>query len=116
MKILVSTLFFLTMLISANSQGFNIGAKAGLNLYTINSDDATNFETKTGLHLGLLGHLHLTRQYGLQLEALYSSQGANYSFAGTDNTVSLSYINIPVLFQYMFNYGFRLQAGPQIGF
>lgn len=29
---------------------------------------------------------------------------------------NLDYINIPVLFQYMFDNGFRIQAGPQVGF
>lgn len=115
MKILSFFILSLIMLSDVTGQHFNIGAKAGLNLYNINSDDAADYETKAGLHLGLLGHLHLTRQYGLQLEALYSSQGARYSFAGNEYDLNLSYINVPILFQYMFNYGFRIQAGPQVG-
>ena len=33
-----------------------------------------------------------------------------------DTKYNLDYINVPVLFQYMFDNGFRLQAGPQVGF
>ena len=29
---------------------------------------------------------------------------------------NLDYINVPLLLQYMFDNGFRLQAGPQLGF
>ncbi|GAO29294.1 hypothetical protein JCM15548_11468 [Geofilum rubicundum JCM 15548] len=38
-----------------------------------------------------------------------------YSMQGNKNT-SLNYINIPLIFQYMYDNGFRLQAGPQLGF
>jgi hypothetical protein len=90
----------------------NIGIKGGLNLYNINGNGGSDL--KSGLHLGLLSHIHLTKQFAFQPEIMYSAQGTKLS--GSDNSLNLDYINIPLLFQYMFDNGFRLQAGPQVGF
>ena len=38
----------------------------------------------------------------------------NVDNSGTD--YNLNYMNVPVLLQYMFENGFRLEGGPQIGF
>jgi len=89
----------------------NLGIKGGVNLYNINSDDDTQFEQITGYHFGLLGHIHLSSQWALQPELVYSSQGAEYG----EIRYNLDYVNIPVMLQYMFDNGFRLQAGPQLG-
>jgi hypothetical protein len=35
---------------------------------------------------------------------------------GSSIKFNLNYLNLPVLVQYMFDNGFRLEAGPQIGF
>jgi hypothetical protein len=43
---------------------------------------------------------------------MYSGQGATYS----GDEIKLSYINVPVIGQYMFGEGFRIQTGPQFGF
>lgn len=101
---------------SAKAQHVNMGVKAGLNVYNINTDNNTSYDSKTGLNLGLIGHIHLSRQLALQPEVVYSAQGAKYTVAGTETKIKLNYINVPVLFQYMFDNGFRLQAGPQVGF
>jgi len=101
---------------TVKAQHVNFGIKAGLNLYTINSDDNTDFNTKAGFHAGVIGHIHLARQFAVQPEILYSAQGAKYTSEGVETKVNLGYINIPVMVQYMFNNGFRLQAGPQVGF
>ena len=66
--------------------------------------------------MGLLGHIHLAPQVGLQPEIMYSSQGASTTNSNLKTKLNLDYVNIPVLLQYMFDNGFRLQAGPQVGF
>lgn len=97
---------------TAAAQNINIGVKGGLNSYTINNDNDSDFDSKIGLNIGLLGHIHLTDQYAFQPELVYSMQGAT-----TGNTdIKLDYINVPLLLQYMFDNGFRIQAGPQLGF
>jgi hypothetical protein len=93
-----------------SAQHVNIGVKGGLNVYNVTNG---NFSPRNGVHLGLLGHLHLTENVGFQPEIYYSAQGGKFGNSG--NTLNLDYINVPVLLQYFFNNGFRLQAGPQLG-
>lgn len=102
--------FALTGTVSA--QHVNIGVKGGLNIYTLS--EGSQYSSKAGLNLGLLGHVHLTDQFALQPEIYYSGQGAKIENINTN--LNLDYINVPVLLQYMFDNGFRIQAGPQLGF
>lgn len=97
---------------SLSAQHMNIGVKGGLNVYNVTNN--SEFNQKAGLHLGLLGHAHLSDHFSLQPELFYSSQGAK--FGNSSNRLNLDYLNVPVLLQYMFDNGFRLQAGPQVGF
>jgi hypothetical protein len=101
---------------AANAQNVNIGIKGGLNVYNINNDNGAKYDDKVGFNVGLLGHIHLTKQLALQPELVYSTQGAKSTTAGIETKLNLGYINVPILLQYMFDNGFRLQAGPQIGF
>jgi hypothetical protein len=99
-----------------SSQHAALGLKGGLNIYNINYDNGPTYDSKLGFHAGLLGHIHLAPQLALQPEVVYSSQGAKYTSGSTESKLNLGYINVPVLVQYMFDNGFRLQAGPQVGF
>lgn len=101
---------------SVTAQHVNIGIKGGLNVYNVRESNNTDISSRAGYHLGLMGHLHLTDQFGMQPEVVFSTQGAKYNMSGANSTLKLNYVNVPVMFQYMFNNGFRLQAGPQLGF
>lgn len=101
---------------SVTAQDVNFGIKGGLNVYTLNNDNDADYNSKAGFNLGLLAHIHLAKQWTLQPEIVYSSQGAKINTGNTETRINLDYINIPVLVQYMFDNGFRLQAGPQLGF
>jgi hypothetical protein len=117
MKFFVATsmaVFFIAA--AATAQHANIGVKAGLNIYTIHTNNNTAYDSKTGLNLGLMAHIHLSRQIAFQPELVYSGQGAKYTIAGITTALKLDYINVPLLLQYMFDNGFRLEAGPQVGF
>ncbi len=97
---------------TVKAQHINLGIKGGLNVYNI--DGNSQYKSKAGLNLGVLGHIHLTDKFALQPELYYSSQGAKTE--NPDININLNYLNVPVLFQYMFDNGFRIQAGPQLGF
>src|SRR5678816_4493096 len=107
-----------TVFITASifAQQAAIGLKAGLNVSNLSNSTGYDMGSKLGLNGGLLAHIHLNPSLALQPEAVYSSQGAKYTITGTEHTLSLNYINIPVQLQYMFNNGFRVQTGPQVGF
>jgi hypothetical protein len=112
----IFTMAAIMLALAATAQHVNIGIKAGLNIYTINNDNNAKYDPKAGLNLGLIGHIHLTKQLAFQPEIVYSGQGAKFTTAGVETKINLDYINLPLLFQYMFDNGFRIQAGPQIGF
>ena len=90
----------------------NLGIKGGVNAYNVHNDNDTKYDTKAGFHFGLLGHIHFDSQFAIQPEIVFSGQGAKIG----DTNYNLNYVNVPVLFQYMFDNGFRIQAGPQVGF
>jgi hypothetical protein len=103
----------LALLISATTlfaQVPKYGIKAGLNMATVTGSGG---DLKPGFNGGVLAHIHITPAFSLQPEVMYSNQGTKYS---SDNKLLLNYINIPLLLQYNFDNGFRLQGGPQVGF
>jgi hypothetical protein len=87
-----------------------LGIKAGVNIADFN-DDLVTQDSRIGFHGGLLVHVHVKPQLAIQPELVYSQQGAEFS----TGKQKLDYLNIPFLIQYLFNGGFRLQTGPQIG-
>jgi len=97
---------------NAPAGNISLGIKGGVNVYNVHNDNDIKYDPRTGYHFGLLGHIHFDNQFAIQPEIVYSAQGAKIG----DTKYNLDYINVPVLFQYMFDNGFRLQAGPQAGF
>ena len=93
----------------------SIGIKGGVNYYNIHNDNSTTYDPKVGFNVGLLGHIHVARHFALQPEIQYSVQGTKFDINNSTTKYNLSYINVPVLLQYMWDNGFRLQAGPQAG-
>jgi len=117
MKYLLSAAVAAFLMIGAvSAQHMNVGVKVGLNLFDIASDDNSENDMKAGIHLGLLGHFHLSETLAFQPEVVFSGQGAKFTNGVLDSKLKLDYVNVPLLIQYMFDNGFRLQAGPQIGF
>lgn len=95
------------------------GIKGGVNLATWNHADKSvqdQLESRLGFHVGLLSHNHLSNKIAIQPELQFSTQGTEVERGDDDIEYRLSYLNIPVMFQYMFNNGFRIEAGPYVGF
>ena len=113
--ILAATVLFA---FGANAQvKAHFGIKAGMNASELHGEgDNDNAKTKIGFHAGGLAHIHGNSNWAFQPEVIYSLEGAKYDVAGVDGNINLSYLNVPLLAQYMFDNGFRIQAGPQIGF
>ena len=106
---------FTSVILFAQQTG--LGLKAGLNVSHLQGGDNALNGSKLGLNAGLLAHLHINNTFAIQPEVMYSSQGAKYTNVdGVEHELSLNYINIPLNLQYMFQNGFRLQTGPQVGF
>ena len=113
-----TTLFAATffLLLGAKAQQVHPGVKGGVNVSQLNFDNNTPSDSKIGLHLGVLAHIHTSsKSWAIQPELLYSMEGAQ-EIGNSSLKFNLNYLNIPVLLQYMFDNGFRLEGGPQIGF
>ncbi|HEU5366437.1 MAG TPA: porin family protein [Hanamia sp.] len=112
--IFAATIFFM---LSAKAQSTHFGIKAGLNASSLNSNPSnSDMQTKIGFNAGFLAHIHTASElWAIQPEVYYSDEGAK-SKSNSENKINLGYINVPVLLQYMFDNGFRIEAGPQVGF
>ena len=100
--------------LKTNAQHVEFGLKGGLNVADVHSN-STNYDARASVYGGGLAHIHLSEHIALQPELVYSSQGMKTTVADGSHTLRLNYVNLPVLFQYMFGDGFRLQTGPQLG-
>jgi hypothetical protein len=112
--IIFGALFFL--LSAASAQHVHFGIKGGVNVAQLHFDNNTSSDSKVGLHAGVLVHIHTSsKSWAVQPELLYSMEGAQ-KIGNSSTKFNLNYLNVPVLVQYLFENGFRLEAGPQIGF
>lgn len=111
--IFTATLFLLS---NAKAQDVHFGIKAGLNASSLNYKNNSDMQTKIGFNAGLLAHIHTSSEmWAIQPELYYSAEGAK-SKSNSNESLNLGYLNLPVLIQYMFDNGFRVEAGPQVGF
>lgn len=114
MKTILSIIFLLCVAVVGRAQtaDTHFGLKAGVNVSSLDVKDGVDFDSKAGLYIGGLAHVHLSPHFAVQPELVYSQQGGKDG----DEKWKINYINIPVLFQYMTGGGLRLQTGPQVGF
>ena len=116
--IMMAAAVFTVATVSAQTEA-HFGIKGGLNaseLHVTNNggNAALKSDTRIGYHVGALAHIHKrASHWALQPEVMYSLEGAKNA---NDNFTNLSYVNVPILVQYMFDNGFRIEAGPQLGF
>ncbi|OMQ09529.1 porin family protein [[Flexibacter] sp. ATCC 35103] len=97
---------------NVNAQKIKFGVKGGLNLATISGDNTKGIDAVTSFNFGVVSEIPISDKFSFQPELMYSGQG--YSF--NDNTVALSYLNIPLMGKYYLTKGLSVEAGPQIGF
>src|SRR3569623_798159 len=111
--IIFATAFFI--MLNAKAQTAHFGIKAGLNASSLSYKDNSDMQSKIGFNAGLLAHIHTGSNFwAFQPEVYFSAEGV-HSKSNSNVSTDLGYINVPVLIQYMFSNGFRLEAGPQLG-
>ena len=109
--------FLAAMAVSAQAQRFQLGIKGGVNASNFSGGDFSTIkkETLVGFHAGAYMRFRLGG-FSLQPEVQFSTQGARLQQTTTNQDYKVSYVNVPVMFQYIFRNGFYLEAGPQVGF
>lgn len=97
---------------------FNLGPKLGLNVTNLTNFDMNN---KASIHIGGFANVKFTDFVGMQVELLYSRQGARDKFHNGDgkkvkNMVRVNYLNIPVLARLNVWDKLNVEVGPQLEF
>lgn len=113
-------------LTTMNAQEVNFGAKAGVNIASLKSDNdgLKDLDSKTSFHVGVMAELKLSDKFAVQPELLFSSQGAKEEQSvealgiktSTEANYDFNYLNLPVMAKYYVTDGLSLEAGPQVGF
>ncbi|EAZ96954.1 hypothetical protein FBBAL38_06005 [Flavobacteria bacterium BAL38] len=126
MKKIILAVAFLAAFLTSNAQENNskttFGAKAGLNISSASVDRGydTDISSLVGVHIGGFANFKLDEKFAVQPELLFSTQGfKEYDNDGGyiyDDKIKLTYINLPVSFQYTVASKFKVEAGPQVDF
>ncbi len=109
------TFLFLTAITATSAQGLDLGFKLGFNFANVSGIE--DFNQRTGLSAGLFAGAKLGDKIGLQIDALYSQQGAEVGATYSDivQDFNLDYISIPVVVKYYLTDNLIIHAGPQMG-
>ncbi|MAU27057.1 MAG: hypothetical protein CMH48_06225 [Muricauda sp.] len=97
-----------------NAQDLAFGAKAGLNLSTLQPELT---DSRTAFHLGGVAEISLTDVFSVQPELLYSAHGAkDQNDSNNDEIFKIDYLTLPIMAKYYVYDGLSVEAGPQVGF
>ena len=111
-KYLLALAMFIAFAINSQAQKISGGIKGGLNI----SDVAgLNGDNRLSGHIGVFINSKLSSQWSIQPELLYSGQGQQYRVGNEELTLALSYLQIPIMFQFHATKQFYIDFGPQIG-
>lgn len=111
-----------TMGLTSYGQGISWGPRVGVNVSTITNlagpeTGITSAESRLRPNFGLFADYRLGTVLGLQVEAMYSMQGAKLNFDNhASGRWSVNYLNVPILLKFYLLGGLNLQSGIQFDF
>lgn len=114
LKLMILAVFIIGSLDEKADCQVLFGIKGGANL-TKGVFDEVNSKTDFAVkyHVGLQAQIPLTESLYIKPELLYSVKGWGI---GNNQTVSLSYLNLPILAGYNIKRNFSIYAGPEFGY
>ena len=110
--------FFILSFFVSNSQ-IQVGAKAGYNLSSFYTPLASNFYSYSSLsnfNAGIVVAIPLSTALFVQIESVYSGQGAHVDLSGVTGEYSSQYLNFPIMLKYVSPIHLYAEAGLQVGF
>jgi Outer membrane protein beta-barrel domain len=102
LKLLAIVTIFLSAAIYSQPK-LSIGIHAGLNFASASVTPSQTMGGRTGIIIGGLADIELSKQFSVVPGIQYISKGASTSESGYTSTTSLNYFEIPVLAQYKFS-------------
>ena len=129
-KYFVLVLIFAAFTSVSLGQGMQLGLKAGLNIANVGGSDADNLvdedvdislDSRSGFEGGIFFMYQFNKMFAIQPEAYYSMKGATYSEDEGELTLSIDYIEVPLLFKLLIpiqgsNVRPAIFVGPSVGF
>ena len=126
-------LFVVAMILSAiyaNAEGTQFGIKAGVNLANINSNIPDySSDMRVGFHVGAGVSIKASNNFAVTIDLLYTQKGAKQTLVGAqtipgagsytykgEETITLSYIEFPILARVTTESGLYFTGGPYVGF
>ncbi len=101
LKFFIGTLAAVLISVTASAQHGNspagrviLGIKGGVNVYNVHNDNNIKYDSKIGFNVGLLGHIHINKDFAVQPEIVYSTQGAKYKVSNVETILKLDYVNL----------------------
>jgi hypothetical protein len=103
--------------VGADGQDVLFAFKGGLNFTSFRGNNpGGELSSRTAFNVGDIVEVQLARNFSLQAETQYSSQGASLTNGGNPVEVKLNYFIVPILLKYIHRSGLFLESGPQFGF
>ncbi len=115
MKKIILLITILCSISTMHAQMLKFGLKAGINYANYTGSDA-NTDAITNFHAGLVSEIKIFKNFSLQPELYYSTQGAEIENLGQQIKNELGYISIPVLAKFYLTDNLSLELGPQASF
>ncbi len=124
MKKISFTVIACLFILFANAQ--RIGIKAGVNFANANYEmegASMSTDSRTGLHIGLMGDFPISESWSFEPNLLYSQKGFKMGITGialaeVEATAAVDYIDIPANIVFKHDLGgpkLALKAGPYLG-
>lgn len=122
---LLPVIIFLGFALLSQAQEGRFGIRGGINFSALNTDDVERNIWVLGYNVGVTGELMLNDNLGVQSEIVYAVKGGkavyNENFLGLnivngETKLMLSYIEVPMHLSLYLSDGFRVYAGPYMGF
>ena len=108
---ILSLAVFCLFLSSASAQNA-VGIKGGVNIANLSGFEG---DSRVSGHAGVFLHHTINRNWCFQPELLFSGEGQQYFSNGSERTLALDYIQLPLMIQYYPAPQVYFEAGPQVG-
>ena len=128
-KIYIICILSALISLSAQAQKTTFGVMAGVNFANIYSDDPSySASMRVGFHIGGGVNFGINDNFSINADLLYTSRGAKQKYSSTEvnnsttitdayeETVSISYIEVPVLARYKLESGLYFNGGLSLAF
>ena len=97
-------------------RGWDFGVKAGVNFSDVSDLDNGDTKMMTGFYAGAFAEYRINYWFGVQAEALYSTQGTKFENSPLKFELKQDYINVPILAKFYVLDNLSVDVGPQFGF